>query len=146
MKKILCFSLLSFSFYVNAQCSISFNDLLKMLRSNETTLNYSLENKGYNYNYQESAFFCGKYLYYFKRYYEGKAVAIEYLMPNSRYEIESLISDAKKYGMNLTDSTINPSTGMPNNIYEGGIGHLMLQISSNERSHLITIYGLLGDY
>ena len=63
------------------------------------------------------------------------------MIPNSSYEIQKIINEAKNYGLRLTDSTINPSTGMPNNIYEGGIGNLMMQIQSNERYNYIVIYG-----
>jgi len=143
MKKILLVILLTIPFLSKSQCSFSFNDLVRALKSNETTLNNELSNKGYIYNSKESIYVCGGYDgYLFKLYFEDGGIGIDYLMPNSSYEIQKIINDAKIYGMKLTDSNTNPETGLPNNIYEGGKGNLMMQISSNEKFHSITIYGL----
>lgn len=143
MKKIVFGLSMLVSFYSNAQCNIVFNDLVKTIKYNETSLNYQLSNKGYVYNSKESTYFCGEnYSYLFRKYYGDGAIAIDYMMPNSSYEIQKIINDAKYYGMKLTDSKTNPSTGMPIIIYEGGSGNLMMQISSNEKFNHITIYGL----
>ena len=143
MKKILLAIFLTIPFLSKSQCSFSFNELVRALKSNETMLNIELSNKGYTYSSKESTYFCGGFDgYLLKRYFEDGAVGIDYLMPNSSYEIQKVINDAKIYGMKLIDSKTNPETGLPNNIYEGGKGNLMMQISSNEKFHSITIYGI----
>ncbi len=132
------------SFSLNAQCNLSFNDLVNLLRSNETNLKYLLSNKGYVYNYKESKYDCSNEKYDIRKSYEDGVYSITYMtymIPNSSYEIQKIINEAKNYGLKLTDSTINNSTGMPNNIYEGGIGNLMMQIQINERYNYIIIYG-----
>lgn len=141
MKKLLFSLIILVSFSTSAQCSLGFNDLVKALRSNETNLKYQLSNKGYIYNYSESIYYCDNEKYELKKTYKDGVFGIKYMIPNSSYEIQKIINEAKNYGLRLTDSTINPSTGMPNNIYEGGIGNLMMQIQSNERYNYIVIYG-----
>ena len=44
--------------------------------------------------------------------------------------------------MKLTDTITNPSTGLPNNIYEGGAGNLMMQIQVNKFFFHLTLYGM----
>ena len=144
MKKIVLGLFMLMSFYSNAQCNIVFNDLVKTLRFNETSTNYLLSNKGYVYDSKESTYFCGEnYLY--RKYYKDGVIGIDYMMPNSSYDIQKIINDAKYYGMKLSDSKTNPSTGMPIIIYVGGNGNLMMQISSNEKFNHITIYGLQSE-
>jgi hypothetical protein len=141
MKKLLLSLILLLSFSASAQCSLGFNDLVKALRSNETNLKYQLSNKGYIYNYSESAYYCDNEKYELRKTYKDGVFGIKFLIPNSSYEIQKIINEAKNYGLRLTDSTINQSTGMPNNIYQGGIGNLMMQIQSNESYNYIVIYG-----
>jgi hypothetical protein len=141
MKKILFILLMFVSLFTSAQCSLGFNDLVKALRSNETNLKYQLSIKGYEYNYSESAYYCDNEKYELRKTFNDGVSGITYMIPNSSYEIQKIINEAKNYGLKLTDSTINPSTGMPNNFYEGGIGNLMMQIQSNERYNYIVIYG-----
>jgi hypothetical protein len=63
-------------------------------------------------------------------------------MPKSSIELKKLIYDAKNYGMKLTGTKTNPATGYPINIYEGGRGNLMMQITGNENNLLVTLYGM----
>jgi hypothetical protein len=141
MKNLLFSLIILFSYSASAQCSLGFNDLIKALRNNETNLKYQLSNKGYIYNYSESTYFCDIYKYELRKTYKDGVFGIKYMIPNSSYEIKKIINEAKIYGLKLTDSTINPSTGMPNNIYTDGIGNLMMQIQSNESYSYIVIYG-----
>jgi len=127
-------------FFSKAQCPISFDLLVIGLKNTDVMFNQNLSHKGYVYDSKEKTFFCGD-SYLFRKYYEGGVVGLDYMMPNSSSEIQKIINGAKNYGMKLTDSNTNPSTGLPINIYEGGPGNLMMQISGNEIFFSITLYG-----
>lgn len=129
-----------FPFFSRAQCSISFDELVKALNNNEADLKRQISYKGYVFKSKENTFFCGE-SYLFRKYYEDGAVGLDYMMPNSSYEIQKIINSAKYYGMKLIDSKTNPSTGLPINIYYGGTGNLMMQISGNEQYNHVTLFG-----
>ena len=140
MKSILFGLLMLASLYSNAQCNLGFNDLITVLRSNETNLKYQLANKGYIYNTRESKYYCSNEKYELIKSDQGGVLDIKYMMPYSSYEIQKIINDAKNYGMEFPLITTNPNTGLPKNIYAYGIGNLIMQIQSDEKySHIVII-------
>ena len=140
-KQLIIILFILFPFFLKAQCSISFDELVIALKNKDVIFNEYLSNKGYVYDSKEKTFFCGD-SYLFRKYYEDGVAGLEYMMPNSSFEIQKIINSAKNYGMKLTDSITNPSTGLPNNIYEGGAGNLMMQIQVNKNFFHLTLYGM----
>jgi hypothetical protein len=140
MKKL---SLLLFIFIPilsKSQCNINFNDLVLALKTDDAIIAKELQKRGYFFNAKESAYFCGNsYGYLFSKHYKDGVIGIDYLMPNSPNELEKFLNDAKYYGMKPTDSKINPSLGIPNNIYMGP-KNLMMQVQSNGKDNFFTLY------
>jgi hypothetical protein len=127
-------------FFSNSQCSFSFKELESSLALSESNLNVLLRNKGYVFDNEFSNYFCQEN-FLFRRYTEDGVKVIDFLMHNSHTDINSIINDAKSLGMKLTESRTNNTTGKPINIYEGR-NNIMMQISSNDKYHSITIYGM----
>ena len=128
------------SFFASAQCNLGFNDLITVLRSNETNLKYQLANKGYIYDERKTKYYCSNEKYELIKSDQAGVLDIKYMMPYSSYEIQKIINDAKNYGMEFPLITTNPNTGLPKNIYGVGIGNLMMQIQNDEKySHIVII-------
>lgn len=142
MKKTILGLMMLVCLYSNGQCNLTFNELVTTLRSDEINIKNLLSERGYKFDYNESTYFCGneKSGYLFSKKYQDGVIVIDYMMPNSSYENQKIFNNAKSYGMRLTDSKINPTLGVPINIYTGGAKNLMMQISSTDSYTSITIY------
>ncbi len=133
-------------FFSNAQCNITFNDLVKALRSNESNLKHQLLNKGYVYNNSEANYFCGneEHIYIFRKIFSDGAMSIEYMLPNSPTTdyTNDFLNGAKSYGMKLTKILINGMTGLPINEFLGENGELGMSMEISGNCTRITLVGL----